>query len=125
MAEDKEKPDGDVLDQSVIASLRELGGDDGGALLRELIGLFLADSPPRLNEIESAMTAGDAKGVEKAAHALKSSCANLGATRMAELCRQLEQSGRSGALDSARETVLTSKAEFERVTRELTRLSHS
>jgi HPt (histidine-containing phosphotransfer) domain-containing protein len=83
-----------VLDQGVIASLRELGGEDDPGLFIELVNLFLSDTPERLHALGEAMDRRDPSALERAAHALKSSSANLGATELSALFRDIE-SGRT------------------------------
>jgi HPt (histidine-containing phosphotransfer) domain-containing protein len=55
-----------------------------------LIALFTDSTPPLLGEIEAAAEDGDDEQVRTLAHKLKSSCDNVGATKMAALCRRLE-----------------------------------
>jgi HPt (histidine-containing phosphotransfer) domain-containing protein len=55
------------LDPSVIAALRSLTpGDD--SFLRDLIHIFLEDSPARIAEIGEALMQADARRVTRAAH---------------------------------------------------------
>jgi HPt (histidine-containing phosphotransfer) domain-containing protein/DNA-binding response OmpR family regulator len=103
------------IDPDVIQSLKDLGGEDEPELFRELVGMFLRDTPPRLEALGRALESGDAHELERVAHAMKSSCGNLGAVVMAELCYQLEMVGREGALDSAQSLVQRSNDEFRRV----------
>ncbi|MCC7440476.1 MAG: response regulator [Bdellovibrionales bacterium] len=93
-----------VLDEKVLAGLRELDGADGGKLLQELVEMFITASPQRITALEQAAAAGDARGVEKAAHDLKSSSGILGARRLMELCACLEvlAAGGAPALELAR-----------------------
>ena len=81
-------PSGQVLDLTVIDVLLDLGGPE---LLAELIELFLEDAPQRMTSLEMALHRSDAKGVRDAAHALKSSSANLGALLLSGVCRDLEE----------------------------------
>ena len=103
------------IDPDVIQSLKDLGGEDEPELFRELVGMFLRDTPPRLEALGQALESGDAGELERVAHAMKSSCGNLGAVVMAELCYQIEMVGREGALDSAPGLVQRSNEEFKRV----------
>jgi HPt (histidine-containing phosphotransfer) domain-containing protein len=84
-----------------IETLRELGGEDDPGLLGELIAIFLEDAPGRLREIEQGFAAGDGARVESAAHALRSSSANLGALTLSHLATRIESLARSGALPQA------------------------
>ena len=94
-----------VLDTDVIMSLRELGGghDD---LLIELIDLFLMDVSERSQELVEATDAGDAHRVSEAAHALKSSSANLGALSLSMVCADVESHARNGNTDTCAPLVM-------------------
>jgi len=102
----------DPLDQSVLAGLRELGDQE---LLKELAGLFLEDVPPQLETLRQAIEGDDASGVQRVAHTLKGSCGNMGAVRMATICAELEDVGRSGELERAPMLAERLEAEFGRV----------
>jgi len=100
------------LDQGVLAGLRELGDQE---LLAELAGLFLEDVPPQLEALRKAIEGGDASSAQRVAHTLKGSCGNMGAVKMATMCVELEDAGRSGELERAPMLVERLQAEFERV----------
>jgi HPt (histidine-containing phosphotransfer) domain-containing protein len=87
----------EVLDMSVIAALRELGGDGDDCLFRELLDLYVDDSTSQLRRLEESLRSGDLKVAERIAHTLKSSSANLGAMTLSNLCMQMELRGRSQA----------------------------
>lgn len=89
-----------VLDRAALDELRACDPDDTG-LLAELIDIYLADTPPRLNALRLAFDAGQPAAMSREAHALKSGSAQLGATAVAATCRQLEILGREGSLDGA------------------------
>jgi two-component system sensor histidine kinase/response regulator len=57
--------------------------------------------------------------VKFAVHTLKSSSANLGARRLAELCAALEQSARGGSLPDGTGSIAELQREFEAVRRAL------
>jgi CheY-like chemotaxis protein len=75
-----------ILDESRIRSFRENYPD----IVERLIALFVDSTPPLLDQLEQAAHRGDEEQVCKLSHKLKSSCDNVGATRMAALCRMLE-----------------------------------
>ena len=104
-----------ILDLHVIEALRELGGEEEPELFQELVQMFLDDTPSRLEGLLSALEAGDATGLERTAHALKSSCGNLGAKRLAKLCFEIESAGRAGDIEAARPLVGRSNEEFAAV----------
>jgi signal transduction histidine kinase/HPt (histidine-containing phosphotransfer) domain-containing protein/CheY-like chemotaxis protein len=107
------------IDLDVIQSLKELGGDDEPSLLAELIELFTSDTPQRLARMLAAVESGDFDEAGRIAHALKSSCGNLGAVAMADLCRTIEHSCREGSVDDVPSLVQASRSEYERVARAL------
>ena len=69
--------------------------------VQEMIGLYLAETPPLLAAIQEAIAQGDAGGLQQAAHTLKSSSRNLGALPVAALSLALELLGRSGTVAGA------------------------
>ena len=68
-----------------------------------------------LARLREAIERADATGVREAAHALKSSSANVGAIRLSSLFKELEALGRSGSVEGAPESVGAIDAEFARV----------
>lgn len=92
----------DVLDMRILNELRELGGEDDPALIGELIEIFLSDAPQRLEEIAKGLSRGDLQSVERAAHTLKSSSANIGAIGLSRICREMEEFARARQLEAIR-----------------------
>jgi signal transduction histidine kinase/DNA-binding response OmpR family regulator len=84
------------------AGLQERIGDDDEALLREMIGLFLAEAPVHIRQLHLALAEGDADRVLQLSHALKGEAANLEAEALCDVAHRLETAGREGDLDSAR-----------------------
>jgi len=76
----------DLIDDSRIRTFR----DDYPDIAGQLVDLFVQSAPPLIAELRAAAGGGDRDGVRRTAHKLKGSCLNIGATRMAELCRALE-----------------------------------
>jgi HPt (histidine-containing phosphotransfer) domain-containing protein len=110
-----ENPAESSLDRNVLAGLRELQAEGEGDILGELVELFFADVPPRLVALREAARAGDARSVEGIAHALKGSCANMGAVRMGAICAELEEVGRSEDPAGAPARISLLEEEFGRV----------
>jgi PAS domain S-box-containing protein len=91
-----------VLNMRALDNIRALDPDGTEGVLAEAIGIYLDDAPPQLSALRDAATAGDLPTVARLAHALKSASHNVGASQLGELCRQLEQLGKSGAVDDVR-----------------------
>jgi signal transduction histidine kinase/DNA-binding response OmpR family regulator len=82
-----------VVNLRTIEALREL--DDGRMeLVSQLVSGFLASAEAEFERVARAATADDMAALRDAAHALKSSAANLGAERLAGCYRLLEQCAR-------------------------------
>ena len=89
------------------------GGD--AEFEREVLGHFLTRAPETLARMDTAVGAGDGAELERASHALKGSCRQLGALPLGDLCEALEVMGRGGVLDQARDALATARTEFARV----------
>ena len=105
----------EAIDRSVLASLRELQVSGEPDIVAEVGGLFIEHAPGKISAIEQAVEKKDAKGLQVAAHSLKSSSAYVGGMRLSAICKELEQIGRSGVLDGAKEKAQMLRAEFARV----------
>lgn len=103
------------IDQSVLASLKELQEEGEPDIVEEVGGLFLNHAPEKIAAIEKAAAQKDAKALQVSAHSLKSSSAYVGAMRLSAIAKDLEMIGRSGAVDGAAEKVESLKAEYLRV----------
>lgn len=104
-----------VVDAETIESLKSLCDPGDLSLFHDLIDTYLVDSPTRLEAVEAALAAGDPVAMERAAHGLKSSSANMGALGLASLCKQLETLGRGGQIDGAAGLVTHARSEFDRI----------
>lgn len=97
----------------LAVALHWLGGDR--RLLRELVGIFLDDSPKRLDALRAAMTAADVQQLEQIAHSLKGSASILGAGRLRDAAQALEEGAHDGALENGTRLVAQVSREIQRV----------
>jgi signal transduction histidine kinase/DNA-binding response OmpR family regulator len=81
--------DATVLDRAVLRSLARDVGDE--ANVEEICALFLAETGPRLLEIERAAEHRDAEALRVSAHTLKGSAVNVGAIAVASAAAELER----------------------------------
>lgn len=79
-----------VLDQTVLNAFRQAMGDDAGVVMVELINYYLTETPGLLKQMRGAIAQQDFQTLQRLAHGLKSSSASLGATRLSQLCQELE-----------------------------------
>jgi len=103
------------INPRALAAIGELSAANGALLVRKVVSAFLADTPARLAQMQNAAAASDAEALRKAAHGLKSSCANIGAERLAALCLELEAIGRADTVDGAHPLLKRATDELRRV----------
>jgi histidine phosphotransfer protein HptB len=116
-------PDSPVIDPQAIENLRALSPDEDGAFLRELIEIYLQDTPERLNELEAALAAQDAPTLARAAHTIKGSSSNFGATKFTRLAQEIELCGKSANLVAVAAVLPDFKAEYARVKQALSQIT--
>ena len=108
--DNQEESSEDVI--SFDAALESTMGDE--TLLEELLGLFRDSARAHIMGIEQAVAAADAKRLVSEAHGLKGSAATIGAHRLSEAARVLEELGRSGTLVSVGVPLVVLRAESAR-----------
>ena len=84
-----------------------------------LLDTFLESTPPLFADMLAALADGDAVGVQRHAHSLKSSAATYGAMRLAAMARKLEHEAVAGNLADAANTITALLAEYDAVVVEL------
>jgi HPt (histidine-containing phosphotransfer) domain-containing protein len=85
------------IDMVTFEELKQMSGED---FIAELVQTFLEDAPKIIQELKSALESGDPEAFRRAAHSLKSNSATFGATRLAEMAKELEMMGKESRLDS-------------------------
>jgi HPt (histidine-containing phosphotransfer) domain-containing protein len=109
-------PSDEVLDPAVVAALRRAQDAFGNpGFIRQLAALFLANTPGKMDRLREAFTAGDAAAIREVAHALKSNCGMLGATRLADACALMEDAAARADLAAAGEAFGEAETELSSV----------
>jgi HPt (histidine-containing phosphotransfer) domain-containing protein len=90
------------LDAQILAGLRDLQEEGEPDFLTELIDIYLADSLKLVEEIKQGVVVSDASRIRNAAHTLKGSSGNLGASAFSKLCYEMEMYAKNGNLVEAR-----------------------
>ncbi len=111
--------DREIVDHEKVAGLQMLARANP-TFMRDITGLFREDSLLRLHELRDALHNGNAQALSRAAHALKSSSGNIGATRMYSIAAMLEGSAMKGDIDGAGQTIDELAAELDRALEALT-----
>ena len=101
----------DPVDPAALARLERVRPD----LVRRVIDLFLDSTPERVDILRVAQQRGDVRAVERAAHALRSSAANFGATRLVELTGRIERHAESDDATPLADLIVAAVQEVERL----------
>ncbi len=114
------------IDTAVIDTLFDLDESGGPSLLREVFTRFLQSADQRLLQMQTALADNEAQALRKAAHAMKSSAFNVGASALArqygalERCANEHQLHRAGEwLELARHEQACVKVALEDILREV------
>jgi PAS domain S-box-containing protein len=103
---------GEAFDPDVVASLRSLTSDGQPDAFVSLTTLFASSGAALVEGLRQGLARDDAEAVGRGAHELKGGAANLGAVRLADACRQLEEVLPSDT-EGVRAAVFKVEAEFE------------
>ncbi len=110
-----------IIDAEAIENLRAINPDDD-SFLKEIIGIFIEDTPARIAELRQARAAGDVTTFSRAAHSIKGSSSNLGAARLRTLAAHLEHESKSQPLAGLAEGIAELEAAFTSAKAALERL---
>jgi len=112
------RPGAGALDQEVIRDLLDVMGEEFTALVR----VYLEDTPKNIQLLQQAAGRQDVSALIAPSHSLKSTSANLGALKLAELAKRIEHEARSAALADPVGVVRDLTQEYGRVAVELKNL---
>ena len=87
------------------SALQVLERDVGKSLVVEVVDSYLRDTPARIAALLGALAANDARTATREAHTIKSSSATVGATQIAEIAAELEQSAKVSGIAGMTERV--------------------
>jgi len=93
--------------------LNRLDGDE--ELFRELIQVFLVESPKLVEELRHAVCERNSDAVMRAAHSIKGELSYLGADAATQAAQQLEAMGRDHDLSRTEEILALLRQELERL----------
>jgi two-component system sensor histidine kinase/response regulator len=102
----------DCLDQSALARLRDLGGNEFAA---QMVGLFLELARKKLVEARTAAASQNFQAVRMAVHPLRSSSGNVGARTMMELAARIDELAGQEQVDDIPALLGELEAAFARV----------
>jgi signal transduction histidine kinase/DNA-binding response OmpR family regulator/HPt (histidine-containing phosphotransfer) domain-containing protein len=99
--------------------LEELRAECGPEVLAGLVDIFLEDAGKGIRQARELLSAQDAPALEQKAHALKGSCANIGADQLASVFATIEDRAETGQLLGLEERIEEAVIRLEGVRRQL------
>ena len=109
-----------ILQQGNLDNIRAMQQPGMPSILDRIINVYFSESPGLMSQIHEALGEKDREAVIDAAHSLKSSSSNLGATHMAELCYALESLDTADWFNAAGKLARQIESELERTCAALT-----
>jgi two-component system sensor histidine kinase/response regulator len=106
-----------ALNMQFLEQFQEL--DPSGGLIRNIMQIFLDSAGDALRQIEQAVAAGDADGLRRLAHTLKSSSGNVGAETLSGVFRKLEALAKEGRLEEAKPLLGVMRQAYEHAARDI------
>ncbi|MCL2012344.1 MAG: Hpt domain-containing protein [Cystobacterineae bacterium] len=94
-------------------------------LMRELIHIFLSESPQMLEDIRRSWKEKDAAALKRTAHRLKGSLVSLAANPAAQCASVLEQMGYEVKLEGADQVMAELESKMSELSAELRRMTQS
>lgn len=105
-----------TLDPGALGRLRRIGG---GELVVEMIGLFLENTPQRLETARDAHGRGDRGTLHRAVHSIKSTAATLGGRALEAVAATAEVRAREDDLGAVRPLLDVLDREYEALREQL------
>ncbi|WP_020209473.1 Hpt domain-containing protein [Gilvimarinus chinensis] len=104
-----------LIDHDALAALREVMDED----FIQLIETFVSDSHAKINTMQRALAAGQSDELRRAAHSLKGSSSNIGASGLMNTCRQIEERAAASELRGLEHLLVDLQSEFSQVKQQL------
>lgn len=98
----------------LLGNLREIAGDDWD-FIREVVDLFLSETPRKIEDLGAAIEHGDVPGVADVAHSLKGSALAVDAEVLRNLSEAIEHTARAGSLAGAASRYSKLQQEVQRI----------
>ncbi|HRI62885.1 MAG TPA: response regulator [Polyangium sp.] len=117
--EESVRPQIPIFEPKRIYNLRELAELTGEDVLKELRIAFDDQQQNYVAAMRDALMRRNAHELERAAHTFKSTCAQLGGERIADVCKQIEIRSNQGDLDAVEDLVTRLETEVPAFLQEL------
>ena len=113
-AEQTEEEKVPILDSSKLSMLHELQPEGEPSIVGRIVSIYLKETEPLISLLGEAFESGDLEKVQRIAHGLKSSSANVGAMIVSELSKDLEINNKNKNLGKTKDIINRIQIEFIR-----------
>ncbi len=103
------------IDPRVLQNLEELQVEGETSIVGNIISAYLSGSQPLVTQLRKMLLENDLEALQKTAHSLKSSSANVGAIRLSTMSKELEMKCKNKHLGNIDNLVASIETEFPRV----------
>jgi HPt (histidine-containing phosphotransfer) domain-containing protein len=107
--------DSSTIDHKALENICALQREGQPNILKKVIEQYFSHTPKLVEALREAASTGNIGALQNAAHSLKSSSANLGAGRLATLCKEIEMKARANDVEDPWTRVAEVGAEYDRV----------
>jgi signal transduction histidine kinase/DNA-binding response OmpR family regulator len=111
-----------ILHPEALRRIDELSKKAKKNILKSLTQVFIEDAKLSLVDLRARFERKDHDGLVKQAHKLKSSCANIGALQMRDICERIERLAPDDDLNTVQPLLHLLEAHYEKVIAELEKL---
>jgi signal transduction histidine kinase/DNA-binding response OmpR family regulator/HPt (histidine-containing phosphotransfer) domain-containing protein len=108
-----------AIDKRSLEQINDLDPNKNGELLNNIIDTYCENAEVLMGELMQAAKDENLDAAVRAAHSLKSSSANVGAQRLAALCRSMENHGRNGDISTVLNNIDPAWKEYQTAIDEL------
>jgi len=103
------------IDYRYLDNIRSLQRDGGPDILGRVLHSYLCESPRTIEQLGTAVDADNREVIRAVAHRFKSGSANVGALRLAEICRELENNASTDTVSEKMIILTRLEKEYEAV----------
>ena len=96
-----------------LAALEKIQRQLGERRFRDLVGIFLENTPDRLRRVRQGASSDDLDDPAEALHSIKSSAANLGVGDVERIAADIEEHVRAGRTDALTQMVQELQTAFQ------------
>ncbi len=114
-----EEKEDTLMDQIAINRLMDISKQTDPGFLLQVLDMFIAQAPQSITEIETSLEQGNYTKMWQAAHKLKGTSLNIGAKRLGNICRAIENKGRNLELSGLNELAMQLTNDYNATVEEL------